>query len=99
MDKGGSGFSFADLAADRAGVQFAIMATDDKHGGASRLQSHMASASSEKSFFPDIFGLPEQLSYTEFGIDYQNTNSKEYKIMVAEIDRRIQVLPLYKTYH
>lgn len=97
MDQGGSGFSFTDLAADRAGVQFAIMATD-RNGGDSHLQYFIAQAKSENSFIPDILGLPDQLSYSEFEMDYLNTNSPKYKIIVDEIDRRIRLLSLYKSY-
>ncbi len=97
LDSGGSGFSFADLAADRAGIHFITMATDRK-GGAEFLQSFLANANSERSFFPDIFGLEEQLSLSEFEIEYQDTDSKAYKITVQEIDRRIRLLSLYVSY-
>ncbi len=97
LDSGGSGFSFADLAADRAGIQFITMATD-KNGGAEHLQSFLAKAASEKSFFPDIFGLEEQISLSEFEIDYQDIDSEEYNKTVHEIDRRIRLLPLYASY-
>lgn len=97
MDTGGSGFSFADLAADRAGTQFSSIAMD-KNGGAAHLQSFLTNASSENSFFPDIFGLKEQLSLAEFENRYRDTSSKEYKSTVREIDRRIRLLPLYVSY-
>lgn len=97
MEKGGSGFSFADLAADRAGVKFAIMATD-KNGGALHLQNFMAKANSERGFVPDLFALPEGISLSEFNRDYQNTDSAEYRAVVNEIDRRIQDLPLFRNY-
>ena len=97
LGSGGSGFSFADLAADRAGIQFITMATD-KYGGAEHLQTFLVKAKSEKGFFPDIFGLEEQLSLSEFEIDYQDTDSKDYRITVHEIDRRIRLLPLYASY-
>lgn len=97
MGSGGSGFSFADLAADRAGIQFVTLAMDKK-GGASHLQSFLIKANSEESFFPDIFGLKEQLSLSEFENEYRSTNSKEYKSTVREIDRRIRLLPLYVSY-
>ena len=97
LDSGGSGFSFADLAADRAGIQFITMAMD-KNGGAEHLQTFLVKASSENSFFPDIFGLEEQLSLSEFEIEYQDTDSEAFKLTVNEIDRRIRLLPLYVSY-
>ena len=97
MDRGGSGFSFADLAADRSGIQFVTLAMDKK-GGAAHLQSFMTKASSEASFFPDIFGLKEQLSLPEFENEYRDTDSKEYQSTIREIDRRIRLLPVYASY-
>ncbi len=98
MESGGSGFSFADLAADRAGIQFITMATDN-NGGAEHLQTFLARAESEQGFFPDIFGLEEQISLSKFDINYRDTDSEEYKIIIDEIDRRIRLLPLYASYY
>ena len=67
-------------------------------GGAAHLQSFMTKASSEASFFPDIFGLKEQLSLSEFENEYRDIDSKEYKSIVREIDRRIRLLPVYASY-
>ncbi len=70
----------------------------NKNSGAAHLQSFLTTASSEESFFPDIFGLKEQLSLAEFENKYQDTDSREYKSTVREIDRRIRLLPLYVSY-
>ena len=48
MDSDGSGFSFADLAADRAGIQFAAMAMDN-NGGAYNIQLLLSKAD-QKNF-------------------------------------------------
>lgn len=92
--KGGSGFSFADLAADRAGVQLAERALDDQEG-ARRVQSVLAAADGEVAFFPDIAGLPEGLSEREFEATYGNVEAEPYKAMVEEIDRRIARCPAF----
>jgi len=97
MGKGGSGFSFADLAADRTGIHFTTMAMDAS-GGATHLQSFLAKADSEKGFFPDIIGLQEQLSLLKFESEYRDTDSTQYKAVVNEIDRRIRLLPLFGYY-
>jgi hypothetical protein len=94
MSQGGSGFSFADLAADRAGTRFANFATA-KRSQALGLQKYMASIDAERDFFPDISILPENLTQQEFEREYKNTQSVEFKIVVREIDRRINHLPLY----
>lgn len=93
-DASGSGFSFVDLAADRAGIRFAMMATD-MSGGAWRLQRTMKNAP-ESIFFPDISGLPEGLSESEFKTKYKAVNSPEYQMMVDKIDQRLDALPLYR---
>jgi hypothetical protein len=93
-DYTGSGFSFVDLAADRAGVRFATMATDSR-GNAWRFQRVMKDAR-EKDFFPDIANLIEGLNEHEFRTRYGDVNSREYQKIVAEIDRRLDLLPLYR---
>ncbi|WP_198262591.1 hypothetical protein [sulfur-oxidizing endosymbiont of Gigantopelta aegis] len=94
-DYKGSGFSFVDLAADRAGVRLASMAMD-KNGGAWRLQRLMAAEASEAIFFPDISALPEGLTKDEFKLRYGDVNAEPYKQMVSEIDRRLDALLLYR---
>ena len=66
MDRGdgGSGFSFVDLAADFAGVKFAIAATT--LSSASTVQNVLAGNIDEDLFFPHIKGLPEGLNKNEF---------------------------------
>ncbi len=96
--KGGSGFSFIDLAADRAGVSFAEMATN-RSGGARRTQKHLAREIQEKMFFPDITDLPEGLTQSEFERFYQNVESNEYRALVRAIDKCIARLPVYRPQH
>lgn len=91
---GGSGFSFADLAADRAGIRFSEVATDSKR--ARKLQLLLQGLPDEALFFPTIKGLPEGLSQVAFERIYGNVESPLYKAMVNEIDRRISKLPAYR---
>ncbi len=93
-DYTGSGFSFVDLAADRAGIRFAEMATgsEDK---ARHLQQIMKNAQ-EKDFFPDTDRLIEGLNKREFKTLYGDINSAEYKAVIRKIDRRLDLLPLYR---
>ena len=96
MDRGqgGSGFSFADLAADLAGVQLAIYAThiDSAHA----MQSFLANVDTESDFFPQINDLPEGLSKSEFADIYGQVDSEAYLAMVNLIKQRIATLPLYQ---
>ncbi|GAB4353647.1 MAG: hypothetical protein Kow0060_04270 [Methylohalobius crimeensis] len=92
---GGSGYSFADLAADRAGIRFAQAATDPA-GGAQRMQKLLAGHADENRFFPDITGLPEGFTKEAFTQRFQSLESPAYRTMVKEIDTRIERLPAYR---
>ncbi len=94
-DQGGSGFSFADLAADRAGIRFAELATSTD--SAHTLQAAAQNNLSEGDFFPSMTGLPEGLSEHAFNDQFSSTNSQEYTALLQEIDTRIDALPLYNT--
>jgi hypothetical protein len=94
-NSGGSGFSFADLAADRAGVMFAEAATGEP-GNASRLQFMLARSEREDILFPVVADLPEGISKAGFAEQYGNTESRAYRSMVAEIDQRVRELPAYR---
>jgi hypothetical protein len=96
--KGGSGFSFVDLAADRAGVRFAETATDPSEG-AIRLQELLSGNPSEQLFFPPITDLPENMPKVEFELRYSGVDSAAYNSMVREIDRRIDLCPAYGKSH
>ncbi|MFQ5753103.1 MAG: hypothetical protein ACE5HI_14015 [bacterium] len=93
---GGSGFSFVDLAADRAGVRFAEVATD-RLGGARRLQMLLAGETREDMFFPEVDDLPEGLSQNEFEELYGNVENADYRALLHQIDHRINHLPAYLT--
>lgn len=85
-NKGGSGFSFDDIAADRAGIEFArkITTVDPKQW---RLIA--ATIRSEDAFFPRVAGLPSNMPEAEFRSKFGAVDSKKYKAMLDEIDRRI----------
>ncbi len=86
-----SGFSFADIAANRAGVRFA-------QGVKQRQFAPIAIASSFKSnsFMPTINGLPEGLSTAQFKTDFGKLGSPQYQKQLQEIDARIELLPPYR---
>ncbi|MCU7553033.1 hypothetical protein OCL06_00315 [Alteromonas sp. ASW11-19] len=97
MDRamGGSGYSFVDLAADMAGVEFARVATDPDL--ARQVQAVIAANREEGVFMPAIEGLPEGLSKAEFEREYKQVDSDKYLQEVAEIRARLAELPLYAT--
>ncbi|MEZ5570878.1 MAG: hypothetical protein R3E64_02550 [Halioglobus sp.] len=92
---GGSGFSFADLAADRAGLSFVTAATTNEEQ-ARQLQERFVARIDEADFFPDIAGLQEGFSEEEFVRAYGSVRSRRYLRQVETIDQRINDLPLYR---
>lgn len=94
--KGGSGFSFVDLLADRAGVRFARLATASPESAAA-VQQFFQQDREEAEIFPSKARLPEGLSQQLFEQRYQSVDSAVYQQMVQEIDRRLNALPLYQS--
>jgi len=88
----GSGFSFADLAADRAGTRFGELL----NRGDSRLDALRTKEFSDGDLIPIISNLPESISAADFQRHFGNTSSPAYRQLTAEIERRLDALPLYK---
>lgn len=89
---GGSGFSFVDLSADRAGILFAQQATQSTTT-ARYLQQQTQQL---KRLLPSIADLPEGLTETEFAERFASVDSPAYKAMLQKIDHRLQQLALYQ---
>ncbi len=92
--RGGSGFSFTDLGADKAGTRFGRQLTTAS--SASYLQRRLANVVREQDFMPETSDLPEGLSEEEFVQRFGKVNSPHYTQIVAKIDRRVAGLPLYQ---
>ena len=92
--RGGSGFSFADLAADRAGVRFAEIATDPGED-ARKIQSVLAMFPSELYFFPKVTDFPEGISQVDFEGFYGGVDNANYMLIVDKIDKRINQVYSY----
>jgi hypothetical protein len=92
--RGGSGFSFADLLADRAGIRLAEMATGTDRQ-ARLLQQRMSGPLSESDFMPAIDDLPEGIMELEFKHRYRDPDSENYRMVEAEIDQRLSRCPMY----
>jgi hypothetical protein len=91
--QGGSGFSFPDLLADRAGVVMAETATGP---GALSLQRAMAGSVDEALFMPPINDLPEGLQNLEFRSRYQDLDTQAYAQARRVLEERIAELALYR---
>ena len=91
--RGGSGFSFNDIAADRAGTRFGEYAADP--ASARRLQHRLRAGIRERDIMPGTADLPEFMPEAEFLRRFGGVDAPAYKEMMAEIERRIEALPLY----
>lgn len=89
---GGSGFSFDDVAADRAGIRWAEAAELAAPDGLAALARASAT---ESNWMPPIEGLPSFMQLDAFKAKFGEVDSPAYKAQVEEIDRRIDALPLH----
>jgi hypothetical protein len=89
--QGGSGFSFNDLAADRAGTRFGLAATR----APKRLQSLLAGSVSESDLMPMVADLPEGLSAAEFAQRFGQVGTPAYDQVLADIETRIDRCRVY----
>jgi hypothetical protein len=92
--RGGSGFSFNDIAADRAGTRFGEYAANS--ASARKLQQRQRAGISEKDLMPATEDLPEFMPEPEFIRRFGGIDAPKYKQMMADIERRIDMLPLYR---
>ncbi|MEQ1816192.1 MAG: hypothetical protein ABL861_06930 [Nitrosomonas sp.] len=93
--RSGSGFSFNDVAADRAGTRFGELAVNNKES-ALKLQRQVAAGIRDSDILPRVADLPEFMPETEFKKRFGGTDSPAYKRMMDDIERRIAALPLYR---
>lgn len=88
----GTGFSFADLAADRAGVRFAAAATDSEASGQA-IRARLERGFVVGDFFPPTADLPESLSVEQFRKDYGRVGGPRYRQLAEEIEARLDTCP------
>lgn len=91
--RGGSGFSFADLLADRAGVSLAETALGPK---AAALQDYMNRRIAEAGYMPAFDQLPEGLLELEFKARYEDLDSATYALVNKEIELRISRCTIHR---
>lgn len=90
--RGGSGFSFNDLAADRAGTRFGELAVRDAPG----LQQRVASGVGDADLLPEVGDLPENLPEAEFRARFGGVGGAGYLRLAAQIEARLDALPLFR---
>ena len=89
---GGSGFSFKDLTADRAGSRFGELAVVSTVS-ARRLQLSLAQG--QRTLLPSLQGLEESLTQSQFVARYGGVNDPRYQRVLEDISARINNLALY----
>ena len=88
----GSGFSFVDLAANRAGMQAALLSQDPK---TSALAPRALILAREEDFLPkSLITAPEGLPEASFSDRFGNLEAKRYNQAVARIDQVLAMKPI-----
>ena len=87
----GSGFSFTDLAANRAGVKLGERATSE---AAAQVQQRLAAARHDADLLPDFRDLPEFMPQAEFDRRFGPIGSPRYLKVIDRIDARLAAHPL-----
>jgi len=90
--RGGSGFSFNDLAADRAGTRFGLRAANDPQA----LQARLAAGVQEPDLLPPVADLPESMGAAEFQRRFGGVDAPAYQAMLREIEARLDRLDLLR---
>lgn len=90
--RGGSGFSFNDLAADRAGTRLGERAVRDPRA----VQHRLAQGVTEADLLPDVADLPEYLRAEEFARRYGDLEAPRFLSTLQEIETRLDALPLLR---
>lgn len=91
----GSGFSFIDLAGDRAGMYFGQYATSSAKN-ARQLQLKMSQITSYRAFMPDVTDLPENMNEQQFKSRFGSVYSQAYQNMLKVIDKRVSRANIYQ---
>lgn len=90
--RSGSGFSFNDVAANRAGTRLGELAV----GSPLKLQQRLTANVHEEDLMPDVSDLPEYMNEGEFRRRYGAPGSPEYQRMMNDIEGRLGATPLFR---
>jgi hypothetical protein len=90
--RSGSGFSFNDMAANRAGTRFGERLVREPEA----MQQALVRGVVEGDLVPPVADLPEFLPEAEFVKRYGGVGAPAYEAVMADIERRIAALPLLR---
>ncbi|WP_306565400.1 hypothetical protein [Aquabacterium sp.] len=85
----GSGFSFNDIAADKAGVRLGRIAVQQPQA----LQARLSEIQADTDLLPDVRDLPEFLTAAQLQQRYGGIDTPAYRAVMQDIDRRIAQTP------
>ena len=88
----GSGFSFIDLAADRAGTRFGDLLAKRPD----ILLERLAGGLRDSDLLPPVNDLPEALYAEQFRQRFSSPDSPPFKALARDIESRLDALPLYR---
>ena len=88
----GRGFSFNDIAVNRAGTRLGELAVREPR----RVQAALAAGPGVSALLPDLSDLPEFLPEAEFLARYGGVGAPAYRTLVADIEARVGALALYR---
>jgi hypothetical protein len=88
--KSGSGFSFNDMAANRAGTRFGERLLREPQ----LMQQRLAAGVAETDLIPPVADLPEFLPEAEFMRRFGGVGAPAYNALMADIENRVAALPL-----
>ena len=89
--QGGSGFSFVDMAANRAGIAFAMAVL-----GKRLSLAEVAADFRVEAFLPPLDGLTEGLTMGQLMRDYGGFGDSRFAAELTRIDQRVLALPVYQ---
>jgi hypothetical protein len=90
--RSGSGFSFNDMAANRAGTRFGERLVREPEA----MQQALVRGVAEGELVPAVADLPEFLPEAEFVKRFGGVGAPAYEAVMADIERRIAALPLLR---
>lgn len=93
--RGGSGFSFSDIAADQAGTMFGTLATSTS-ASARDIQRRIAAGITEDDLIPIVTDLADNMPEAEFTRRFGGVGAPAYNTVIADITRRVAALPLFR---
>lgn len=92
--RSGSGFSFNDIAADRAGTKFGEKAIENQIS-ALKIQEKISSGLDDKDLMPAWSDLPEFLNEASFKEQFGDISTPSYLQLMDRIERRITNLAIF----